>query len=70
MSEMISIRDRVVAVPKLRTVAHACDKIVKEAGSLKRHVRSVLSIWIGAASVPPSCERTRLNVCEILVQHR
>ncbi|MDA9391480.1 hypothetical protein WN73_12635 [Bradyrhizobium sp. CCBAU 45394] len=59
MSEMISVNDRVIAVPKLRTLAHTRDKIVKEIGSLKRHFRSVLSIWIEAARVPRSYETTK-----------
>ncbi|MDA9505207.1 hypothetical protein XI09_11000 [Bradyrhizobium sp. CCBAU 11386] len=56
---MISVNDRVIAVPKLRTLAHTRDKIVKEIGSLKRHFRSVLSIWAEAARVPPSDETTK-----------
>ncbi|MGY3396386.1 hypothetical protein ACVWW6_008977 [Bradyrhizobium sp. USDA 3311] len=53
------VNDRVIIVPKLTTVAHTRDKIVKEIGSLKRHFRSMLSIWIEAARVPRAYETTK-----------
>lgn len=45
MSEMTSVKDRVVAVPEIERVAYAFD-IVKEIGSVKRHFRLGLSDWL------------------------